>query len=123
MLVRMGVGRIYSGGHWWSFLKVVVWGAKSGEIWFLPLKTMKMALFTKAFKSLPPFRHPCLCIGKSSCHTIINWSNFMSFNTIPNSEILFNFTRKMKCFTDQFQLCFCFCIGNTKQLYLHEQHN
>jgi len=24
----------------------------------------------------------------------------------------------MKCFTDQFQLCFCFCIGNTKQLHL-----
>jgi len=23
----------------------------------------------------------------------------------------------MKYFTDQFQLCFCFCIGNTKQPY------
>jgi len=22
--------------------------------------------------------------------------------------------RKMKYLTDQFQLCFCFCIGNTK---------
>jgi len=31
----------------------------------------------------------------------------------------------MKCLTDQFQLCFCFCIGNTKQpyLFLHWQHN
>jgi len=30
----------------------------------------------------------------------------------------------MKCLTDQFQLCFCFRIGNTKQLYLflHWQH-
>jgi len=29
----------------------------------------------------------------------------------------------MKCLTDQFQLYFCFCIGNTKQLYffLHWQ--
>jgi len=25
--------------------------------------------------------------------------------------------RKIKYFTDQFQLCFYFCIGNTKQLY------
>jgi len=33
--------------------------------------------------------------------------------------------RKMKYLTDQFQLCFCFCVGNTKQLYLflHWQHN
>jgi len=23
----------------------------------------------------------------------------------------------MKYLTDQFQLCFCFCIGNTKKLY------
>jgi len=31
----------------------------------------------------------------------------------------------MKCLTDQFQLCFCICVGNTKQLYLflHWQHN
>jgi len=31
----------------------------------------------------------------------------------------------MKCLTDQFQLCFCFCIGNTKQLcvFLQWQHN
>jgi len=26
----------------------------------------------------------------------------------------------MKYFTDQFQLCLCFCIGNTKQLYLFQ---
>jgi len=31
----------------------------------------------------------------------------------------------MKYLTDQFQLWSCFCIGNTKQLYLfpHWQHN
>jgi len=31
----------------------------------------------------------------------------------------------MKCLTDQFQPCFCFCIGSIKQLYLflHWQHN
>ena len=39
------------------------------------------------------------------------------FNTIPISEILLNLIRKMKYVTDQFQLCFCFCIGNAKQLY------
>jgi len=31
----------------------------------------------------------------------------------------------MKYLTDQFQLCFCFCIGNTKQMHLilRWQHN
>jgi len=31
----------------------------------------------------------------------------------------------MKYLTDQFQLCFCFCMGNTKlpYLFLHWQHN
>jgi len=31
----------------------------------------------------------------------------------------------MKCLTDQFQLCLCFCIDNTKLLYLflRWQHN
>jgi len=38
----------------------------------------------------------------------------MRFNTIPNSEILLNLIRKMKYLTDQFQLCFYFCIGNAK---------
>jgi len=40
--------------------------------------------------------------------------NFERFNTILNSEILLNLIRKMKCLTDQFQLCFCLCIGKTK---------
>jgi len=33
---------------------------------------------------------------------------------IVNSETLLNRTRKIKYLTDQFQLCFCICIGNTK---------
>ena len=45
------------------------------------------------------------------------WCNFNRFNTIPISEILLNLSRKIKYLTDQFQLRFCFCIGNTKQLY------
>jgi len=44
--------------------------------------------------------------------TIKNWCNFKRFNNIPNSEILLNLVRKMKYLTDQFQLCFCFCISN-----------
>jgi len=42
------------------------------------------------------------------------WCNFKRFNTILNIENLLNLIRKMKYLTDQFQLCFCFCIGNTK---------
>ena len=45
------------------------------------------------------------------------WINFKRFNTIPNSEILLNLIRKMKYFTDQFQLCFFFRIGNTEKLF------
>jgi len=58
-----------------------------------------------------------LVCRKSLCHTIKNWCNFNRFNTIPNGEILLNLIRKMKYLTDQFQLRFCFCIGNAKWLY------
>jgi len=56
---------------------------------------------------------------------IKNWCNFKRFTTILNSEILLNLICKTKFLTDQFQLCFCFFIGNTKQLYLfrHWQQN
>jgi len=46
------------------------------------------------------------------------WCNFKRFNTILNSEILLNLIHKMKYLTDQFQLCFCFCVDNTNQLFL-----
>jgi len=39
--------------------------------------------------------------------------NFKRFNAILNSEILLNLGRKIKYLKDQFQLRFCFCIGNT----------
>jgi len=89
-------------------------GAKSGEIWFLPLETKKTAFFAEIFKFVAPFRHPCLCVGKSSCHTLK--INVISSVLTPskNSEILLILIRKMKYLTDQYQLCFCFCIGNTK---------
>ena len=108
-LVEFSKSCCMGGQKWWNL--------------FLPLKTMKTALLPTILKFLPPFRHPCLCVGKSSCHTIKTCSNFKRFNTIPNSKISLNFTRKMKCFTDQFQLCFCFCIGKSKHLFLHWQHN
>jgi len=50
------------------------------------------------------------------CCTIKNWCNFNRLNTIPNGEILLNLIRKMKYLTDQFQLCFCFCISNTNYI-------
>jgi len=49
---------------------------------------------------------------------IKNWCNLKRFNTILKREILLNLIHKIKYFTDQFQLYFCFCTGNTKQLYL-----
>jgi len=66
-----------------------------------------------------------LVCRENSCHTIKNWCNLKFFNTIQNSEILLNLIRKVKCLTDQYQLCFCFCTGNTKKLYLFLlwQHN
>jgi len=117
----MGVARILSRVALVDFSKVFSRGDKSGGICFLQLKTKKTAFFAEIFKHLLLFQHPCLCVGKSACHTIKNWCDFKRFNTIPNSEILLNLIRKMKCLTYQFQLSFCigntnsciyFCIGN-----------
>jgi len=46
-------------------------GGQSDEIWFLPLGTMKTTFLLKFSNFCHPFRHPCLCGGKCSCHTII----------------------------------------------------
>jgi len=89
-------------------------GAKSGEIWFLPLETKKTAFFAAIFKFVALFRHPCLCVGKSSCHTLKISVISSVLTPSKNSEILLILIRKMKYLTDQYQLCFCFCIGNTK---------
>ena len=65
MFVCMGVGRNFSWGEALvDFSKSFSTGAKSGEIWFLPLEIKKPAFFAEIFKFLPPFRHPCLCVGK-----------------------------------------------------------
>ena len=109
---------LFQGGALVDFSKSFFRGDESGEICFLPLETNKTAFFAEVFKLLPSSRHPCLCAGKSSCHTIQNWCNLKRFNTILNCKILLNLVDKMKYLTDQFQLCFRFCIGNTKQLYL-----
>ena len=74
--------------------------------------------FHHFFKFLPPLRHSCLCIEKVRATAVKNWYIFKRLNTILNNEILLNLIRNKKCLTDQFQLYFCFCIGNTKQLYL-----
>ena len=125
MLVCMGVGRIFSRGATSGFFQKFSRGTKSGEICFLPLETKK-TLFWWKFQIPAPFRHPCLCVGKSSCHTIKSWWNYKRFNTILNSGILLNVIRKMKYLTYQLLLRFCFCIGNTKYssyiLFLHWQH-
>jgi len=70
MLVCIGVGGNFSrGSHWWIFPKVFLWGAKNGEIWFLPLEIKKKAFFAEIFKFLPLFGHPLVC-RKSLCQTI-----------------------------------------------------
>jgi len=70
------------GGHQWIFPNVFLRGAKSGEICFLPLEIRKTAFSAEIFKFLPSFRRPCLCVGKSSCHTTKNWCNFKLKNLI-----------------------------------------
>jgi len=118
MLVCMGVGRIFPGGPSVDFSKnFSMGGAKVVKFAVYHSKLRKEPFFAEIFKFLTPFRHPCLCVGKSSCHTIKNWCNFERLNTILDSEILLNLIRIMKYLADQIQLCFCFCIGNTKKLY------
>ena len=51
-----------------------------------------------------------------------NWCNFKRFNSTVKNEILLNLIRKMKYLRDQFQLCFCFCIVNIKQLYFRQRN-
>jgi len=85
----------------------------------------KHPFLLKFLNSCPPsYSHACVW-EKVRDTPLKNWCNFKRSNNIRNSEILLNVIHNMKCLTDQFQLCFCFCIGNTKQLYffLHWQHN
>jgi len=63
MLVRMGVGNSFSrGGALVDFSKSFSTGAKSGEIWFLPLEIKKTTFFAEVFKFLLLFRHPYACV-------------------------------------------------------------
>jgi len=67
----MGLGRILSrGGTSGFFQQFFQGGAKSGEIYFLPIETKKTAFSAEIFKFLPQFQHPRLRVGKSWCHTI-----------------------------------------------------
>jgi len=51
MNVAMGVGRIFSrGGQYGIYPKCFPGGAKSGEIWFLPLEIEKTTFFANNFK-------------------------------------------------------------------------
>jgi len=85
---------------------------------FVFYHSIKNSVFCWNFQIPAPLPTPiCLCVGKRSCHTIKKLGNFKRFTIISNSEILLNLIRKMKYLTDQFQLCFCFCIGNAKYLY------
>jgi len=48
LIMCMGVGRIFPGGaHWWIFAEVFLGGAKSGEVWFLPLESKQTPFLLK----------------------------------------------------------------------------
>jgi len=75
MVAYIGVGRIFSRG--WpagDFSKILLGGAKSGEICFFPLEIEKTTFLSEIFKiqgafgPCPPFRRPWLCIV-SHCHS------------------------------------------------------
>jgi len=95
--------------------------SKGGQRWWNLVFTThnyEKSLFCRNLQIPAPFPHPCLCAGKVRASPSNNWCNFKRLNTILNSEIFLNLIRKMKCFTDELQFCFCFCIGNTNQLHL-----
>jgi len=100
--------------------------AKSGEIRILPHSKLRKEPFLLKFSnSCIPFDTHALVSKKVRATPSKLSCNFKRFNTLLNSEILLNLIGKMKYLTGQFQLCFCFCIGNTKlsYLFLHWQHN
>jgi len=113
--VCMGFGRNFSrGGPLVDFPKVFLRGAKVVKFVFCHSKLRKRH-FCWNFQIPAPVRTPtCLCVGKFCATSLTNLGTLKRFNTIPNNEILLSLIRKMKYLTDQFQLCFCFCIGNTK---------
>ena len=122
MLVCMCVGRIFPWGALVDFSKSFSSGAKSGEIRILPhSKLRKEPFFLKSSNSCFPSNTHAFVPKKVRAAPSKLSCIFKRFNTMPYSEILLNLIRKMKYLTDQFQLCFCFCIGNTKlpYLYLH----
>ena len=88
MLVCMGVGRNLSREASSGFCQMFLYGVAKTTI--------------------------CLCVGKVRATLLKNLGNFKRFKTIPSSELLLNLIQKMKCLTDHFQLCLCFCIGNTE---------
>jgi len=72
MLVCMGVGRnFFQGGTNVFFQNFFYEGPKVVKFVFYDSK-LREQLFAENSTFLPPFRHPCLCVGKSSCHTVKN---------------------------------------------------
>jgi len=125
MLVFRASEGFYRRGALVDFPNVFLGVLKVVKLFFFCHSKLRKQPFLLTFSnSSPPPTHMLVC-RENSCHTIKNWCNLKLFNTIQNSEILLNLIRKVKCLTDQYQLCFCFCTGNTKQLYLFLlwQHN
>ena len=125
LLVCMAVGSIFPGGRQWIFPKVCLGGSKVAKFVFYHSKLRKQQFLLKFSNSCP--RHSACWQEKVRATPSKNWCNFERFNTSLNSQILLNLNQicKIKDLTDLIPMWFCFCIGNTKQLYLflHWQHS
>ena len=108
-----------------DFSKSFSTGAKSGEIWFLPLEIKKPAFFAEIFKFLPPFRHPCLCVGKV-CATPLKIGVISTvltqFQMVKFYWILY---AKWNIWQINFNCVFVFALAtlNGYILFRHWQHN
>ena len=109
----MSEGTFPGGATGGFFQKFFYGGPKMVKFGFYHSKLRKKHFLLK-FSNSCPSSDIHLCVGKVCAKQLKNTGNFRRFNTILNSEMLLNLIRKMKYLTDQFQLCFCFCIGNAK---------
>jgi len=104
------------GGPLVDFSKSFSWVGQKWWNLFFTTRNYENSIFCWNFQIPAPLPTPkCLRVGNVRATPLNNLGNFKRFNTVPNSEIIIlNLIRNMKYVTDQFQLCFWFCIGNTK---------
>ena len=109
-------------GHKWIF-PVLLGEPKWWKLCFAT-RTKKTAFIAEIFEFLSLFRHPCLYIGKSSCHTV---KIGVTFKRLSNILKLVTFCWlsyiKSNIWQISFDSVFALAILNTYNLFLHWQHN